>query len=300
MIISTKPNMKILISLIIPVYNRVNLITKTLDSILKNKSKNFEIILVDDGSTDRLSNLIKSEYQNDLKYFKIDNKERGYARNYGAKFAKGDYLNFFDSDDICLPNHIKSAIKIIDDYSRPEVFHLSYNYQSNNQVTKNTYNGIINKKIFNKNICSCNGVFIRADIFKDNKFDENRILSGVEDWDLWLRLATKYKFYSFPDITSTVINHDNRSMNSFNFDKITNRFDYLLKILNDNSHINLHKDEFKQIKAEIFSFKSLYASTDKNLIKFSLIFLFKSLYNNPIKLFTLRSLVTIKNLLIRK
>ena len=167
MITSTNINMKLLISFVIPVFNRANLIAKTLDSILENESKNYEIILIDDGSTDNLSNLINLKYSNYVKYFKIENSERGYARNYGAKFAKGNYLNFFDSDDICLPNHIHEATEIINTYSKPEVFHLSYNYQSDNQIKKNISKGIINTKIFNKNICSCNGVFIRTDVFKD-------------------------------------------------------------------------------------------------------------------------------------
>ena len=71
---------------------------------------------------------------NNLKYFKIDNHERAYARNYGAKKSKGEYLNFIDSDDLVYNNHIAVANNIIKNL-KYQVFHLSYDFINYPQIT---------------------------------------------------------------------------------------------------------------------------------------------------------------------
>ena len=286
------------ISIIIPIFNRSHIVENTIESILKNKNKSYEIILVDDGSTDNLKKKITNKYFNQIKYLEIKNSERGFARNYGAKFAKGEYFNFFDSDDFCLDNHIETALDIINKYSKPEIFHLSFNFKELNQIKPRKIEGYINNRILKKNICSCNGVFIRADIFHKNNFNEDRVLSGVEDWDLWLRLSKKFNFYSSPIITSIIINHENRSMNSNNFEKLSSRFDLLLKNLGNKDYINLSTKELKYIRSELFSFQSLYFSNQKNLKNLSIMYFLKSIYSSPFKFFNIRNIIIFKNWII--
>ena len=92
---------KLILSIIIPFHNRAKLLKTTINSIKKNKQNNFEIILVDDQSTEDVFSEIEDCLDKKTKYYKINKSERGFARNYGAKIAQGKYLNFFDSDDIC-------------------------------------------------------------------------------------------------------------------------------------------------------------------------------------------------------
>ena len=100
-------------SIVIPVYNRPQEIDELLESLTKQSFKDFEVIVVEDGSTLRCEDLI-GKYSDDLniKYFYKENSGQGFSRNYGFEQAKGDWLIVFDSDCIIPPNYLQ----IIDDY----------------------------------------------------------------------------------------------------------------------------------------------------------------------------------------
>ena len=102
---------KILFSIIIPTYNRASLIKETINSVLLQDYPNFEIIIVDDGSTDDTENIVKSIEDSRINYHKKTNAERGAARNFGIKLAKGEYITFLDSDDILYVNHLTNWVK---------------------------------------------------------------------------------------------------------------------------------------------------------------------------------------------
>src|SRR5438105_4070082 len=115
---------KIFFSVIIPTYNRSHLIAKTLGYVLAQTYSDFEIIIIDDGSTDKTEEIIGSIKDARISYYKIDNAERGAARNYGVHKAKGDYVNFFDSDDALYNSHLSLAEKNIVTLDNPEIFYL--------------------------------------------------------------------------------------------------------------------------------------------------------------------------------
>src|SRR5260221_10112403 len=90
-------------SIVIATFNRSQFLKLSLTSILSQKISSFEVIVIDDGGTDDTEEVIKSFNNNRIQYYKIENAERGAARNTGLKYAKGEYINFFDSDDLFLP-----------------------------------------------------------------------------------------------------------------------------------------------------------------------------------------------------
>ena len=101
-----------MISIIIPVYNRANLIKETLDSIKLQTYTNWECIIVDDGSIDDTIGVIKKTIECDIRFkiFKRPiklNKGPSSCRNYGVSLCSGKYIQFFDSDDIMHPDHLK-------------------------------------------------------------------------------------------------------------------------------------------------------------------------------------------------
>ncbi len=99
-------------SIIVPVYNRPEEIKELLDSLSRQSEKNFEVIVVEDGSTDKAENVVSSYSEVlDIQYFYKENEKPAIARNYGAKRAKGDYLLFFDSDCIIPPDYFKNINK---------------------------------------------------------------------------------------------------------------------------------------------------------------------------------------------
>jgi glycosyltransferase involved in cell wall biosynthesis len=86
-------------SVVVPVYNRATLLPRAIDSLLNQEFRNFEIIIVDDGSTDETEKVVSSFQDNRIKYFKQVNRGVTVARNLGASKATGAYLLFLDSDD---------------------------------------------------------------------------------------------------------------------------------------------------------------------------------------------------------
>lgn len=112
-----------MISIIIPVYNSSKYIKKCIESVLNNTYKNFEIVIVDDGSSDNSISIIKEINSSKIKVFSQNNSGPGSARNLGIKKSKGEYIFFLDSDDIInentlelLHNNIKDNDVIIGNY----------------------------------------------------------------------------------------------------------------------------------------------------------------------------------------
>ena len=88
-----------LVSIIIPTYNRAKLVTEAVQSALSQTYTNFEILVIDDGSTDNTEEMLK-KYDNDIKYIKTERSGPGRARNLGISRAKGEFIAFLDSDDL--------------------------------------------------------------------------------------------------------------------------------------------------------------------------------------------------------
>ena len=98
-----------LFSIIIPTYNRAALIAKTLDTVLTQTLYSYEVLIIDDGSTDNTEAIVQPYLDDKVKYYKKENAERAAARNYGTRLAKGAYVNLFDSDDCMFPYHLEEA-----------------------------------------------------------------------------------------------------------------------------------------------------------------------------------------------
>lgn len=205
-------------SVIIPTYNRAEFMTRTVESVLNQTYKSFEIIIVDDGSTDNteivLQPLIKQH--SNIFYFKKKNEERGAARNFGIKTAKGTYVSFLDSDDILYPNHLQEAHELIVKKNSPPVFHIGFEIvRSDGSVIKklNDLAGSLNIRLIRYgNILSCNNVFIKREVAVKNLFVEDREIAGTEDYELWMRLAAQYEFDYSNTVTSAIIHHTGRSV----------------------------------------------------------------------------------------
>ena len=298
MVLTMENKRNILVSIIIPFYNRSDLLINCVNSITKNTFNNYEIILIDDGSEEKHSSIAKKLISDNIYYYKLNkNYERGYARNFGANKSNGNYLNFFDSDDICLDNHVKETTNFIKKYNFPELFSHSHMLLSSKRLTKKKHIGILNKKINNNNCVSCNSIVIRKDIFLNNKFSENRLLSGSEDWDLWLRLSMNFNIYSNPIFTSIIIDHDDRSMRSQNLSTIIKRLDNLILRIQNKKIYNYQKLNLSKVFSEIYSFKSFTLSSNKSFKYESLKYLLKSIFFNYSKIYNKRSIVILKNLI---
>lgn len=152
-------------SVIVPTYNRAGFILKTIQSVLAQQFENFEVLIVDDGSTDNTQEIIQAIQDSRVHYFKKANAERAAARNFGSAKSKGAYVTFLDSDDLLLPNNLSTAYNFIQTH-KPEVFHLGYKlvdaHTGKERLPERVHN--INNQILKGNLLSCNGVFIRKEM----------------------------------------------------------------------------------------------------------------------------------------
>ncbi len=255
-------------SIVMPTYNRAHLIGMSIESVLQQTFKSFELIVVDDGSTDDTEEVVKNFGNMQIRYFKKNNAERGAARNFGASKAQGAYINFFDSDDLMYRHHLESAKSFIDTNSRPEWFHLGYDFKGpDGAVQRNVddFDESISKVVLFDNKLSCNGVFLRNDIAKEFSFEENRVLASSEDWELWIRLLSRFKLFYSNEITSSVISHDQRSIYTIQGDKVVARDTYFIERLRQDPVVMGHYGRFfSRFVAERYTFFMMVNAEQKN------------------------------------
>ncbi|WP_343636914.1 glycosyltransferase [Fluviicola sp.] len=233
------------LSIIIPTYNRAHLIEHTLKSVLDQSCDDFEVIIIDDGSSDNTEEVVRPYLSEKVRYLRIPNSERGAARNRGTELAKGAYLNWFDSDDEMRSNHVAQVKELCTKHGNPEVVNLMYQIKDSvsgkiTPVQSSYTTGQKQRKNFliEGNYLACNPVIVRRDIALANPFIEDRALSASEDYELWLRLLAKYPFYQSTEITSFLIQHDERSVNTMtNPDKLETRFLTFLKYIDANEEL---------------------------------------------------------------
>jgi glycosyltransferase involved in cell wall biosynthesis len=285
-------------TIVVPTYNRAHLIAKTMATILAQDFTDFEIIVVDDGSKDDTEAVIKSFSDHRIKYVKKDNGERGAARNFGAALGAGAYVNFVDSDDLLYPNHLSEAKKMIELYSQPEFFHLAYDHKLEDGTLLNKvqdFKDDIRDIILFNNKLSCNGVFLRKDIITNYPFQENRIMASSEDWELWIRLICRFKLHYSNTITSSVINHDFRSLRTIPAEKVVARDLLMIEDLRSDPQVmKTYGRSFKKFIAERYTFFMLsFAEQKKRYLVFQ--WAFQAVRAYPLILFTKRFLASIKN-----
>jgi len=242
----------IFFSVIIPTYNRAHFILEAVDSILAQNYSSFEAIIVDDGSTDNTRSVIENKYARDtrVRYFQKKNEERGAARNFGLKEAKGNYAVFFDSDDWMQPHYLDTLKNVID--QQPGIFLVAakYNYSNEGKIEEHDAmqpltKGWYDRNFFLKgNILACN-YCVRIGDFRYKFFPEERELASMEDWLFLLLNMENEKIYLEDKICVTMRQHDERSMQN-NQKVIAARqkaTDWLIQ------HISLNKNEQKDLLA---------------------------------------------------
>jgi GT2 family glycosyltransferase len=183
------------VTIIIPTFNRCSLLKRALESIYKQTVAKFEIIVVDDGSTDDTAAMIQRSFA-DVTYIYQTNKGVSAARNKGLEHAKGNWLAFLDSDDEWLSSKLALQIKQLQLMPEYKVCHTEERWVRNgirvNQKNKHKKTG---GWIFRQCLPLCamspSSILIHRSVFDQvGHFDTS--LPACEDYDLWLRITAKY------------------------------------------------------------------------------------------------------------
>lgn len=290
----------VLFSIIIPTYNRSQFIKNVISSILNQTYSNFEIIIVDDGSTDNTEETILSISDSRLHYYKKENEERSIARNFGIRKAKGKFITFVDSDDVLYENHLEEAVQLLSSYKDPVFFHLAYEIRNvkGEVLSRVSHKGNVNLNLLKGNILSCIGVFVKKEILLDHMFSVDRNLIGSEDWELWVRLASRYKIYYSNTVTSAIIQHDLRSVLNQDVHQLITRIDLAYSSIFADKEVVI---KFSRYKNLILSYLWVYLALHLAMMgkqKLGWKYIIKCFLKNPFILFTRRFLVVIYKLIL--
>ena len=183
------------VSVIIPTYNRGWILKEAIDSVLAQDYKDFELIVVDDGSTDNTSEVL-APYGNDIRIFFQKNKGVSAARNRGITEASGQYIAFLDSDDLWLPRKLSTQIDFLNQMPdalicQTEEIWIRNGRRVNPKKRHKKPSGMIFEPSLELCLVSPSAVMIRRSLFdRVGEFDVT--LPACEDYDLWLRISCRF------------------------------------------------------------------------------------------------------------
>jgi glycosyltransferase involved in cell wall biosynthesis len=228
-------NREPLVSIIIPLYNAEQYIGETIRSVLGQTYKNFEIIVVNDGSTDKSEEVVKAIAKSDgrITLLTIPNSARpSVPRNYGISKARGQFIAFLDADDIWMRDKLENQIGVlVDDESIGLISSRAEQFGTTSFFSKSygllPLNPVLTlDSMLRKNSIPCSTVVLRRNVLDIcGTFDEDPNLIAVEDYDLWLRVLSRSKGYMVPNILVRYRVHSSGA--SFNKSKMSDRVKYL-------------------------------------------------------------------------
>ncbi|MBM4053175.1 MAG: glycosyltransferase [Planctomycetes bacterium] len=192
-------NKKPLVSIIMPTYNCATYLPESIDSVLAQTYEAYEIIVIDDGSTDNTKSVL-APYMEKIRYIDLGrNKGLPTARNLGIESAKGEFIAFLDADDIWMPEKLELSIdQFLKNPDVGMVYSKHINVDSKSRYREGKIKGklpsgnIFAQLFFEQNFVICSSVVVRKEVFnKAGLFDYE--LVNCQDWDMWLRIAFYYK-----------------------------------------------------------------------------------------------------------
>ncbi|KFB02376.1 hypothetical protein IA57_01720 [Mangrovimonas yunxiaonensis] len=215
-------------SIIIPLYNKEHYVKNTIKSVLSQSFNDFEIIVVNDGSTDNSLEVIKTFKDQRISVFTTKNQGVSSARNYGIKKALANYIAFIDADDHWYGNHLENIAALINDFPNCGLYAMAYEKRYGDKVYKSKYSNIPPNKPWRKILTNyfshnLNNAIAwtsacavpKKILIELNGFDESITLGAGEDTDLWIRIALKYPIAFNNQVTAAHNLHaENRISNS--------------------------------------------------------------------------------------
>ena len=187
-----------MITVIIPTYNRRAFLEKAVNSVLKQTYRNFELIIVDDGSNDGTGKLIQSFPDRRIRYFYQKNKGVSSSRNLGIAQSRGDIIAFLDSDDFWKANKLERQLSFMTNnlslishtqeiwYRRGDILNQKKKFRKNS--------GLLFDKSLEMCSISISTVMMRKSLLDTvGLFDES--LPACEDYDIWLRITYRYSVH---------------------------------------------------------------------------------------------------------
>jgi glycosyltransferase involved in cell wall biosynthesis len=254
-----------LFSIVIPTYNRADFITETINSVLAQDDDDFEVVVVDDGSTDNTEAAVLQTFGHldRVRYDKQVNSERGAARNKGIAKARGRYVVFLDSDDLMRANHLSALREIIEKHPGINFLATKYEFIRDGKASSAGLEAIKEGEYgtdFFLRGAPIGSVFC---INKENPdlkwFAEDRRYATSEDWMFLVQNLVKDKIYIGDKVTMAVNDHNQRSMRSDNQEVIKRKLlakDWII------SNVTLSDSQIKILESHTYYFCAIHSYLD--------------------------------------
>jgi len=284
-------------SIILPTYNRASFLSRTIGSVLSQNFSDFELIIIDDASTDTTKEVVDSFTDNRIRYYKNEkNIERSASRNKGIDLSLGTYICFLDSDDAYRPNHLSSFYNFILQNDEPKGIiytGIQRNYKSGETEKVFEYpNGNISivEWILQKQLPAPSSVCIHKEILLQHNFNQQFSLN--EDIELWVRIVASYPLYYISEITLDFYIHGGNT--KFVFQDQSTELLTVFKAICRNpickNHISkqFQRSRLKTLRSQRIS--SVINSTDSNNIVSLILFFilrYPLAYQNKYRLYVL-------------
>ena len=246
------------ISVIIPTFNRLDLLKRAIDSVLNQSIKPYDIIVVDDGSTDGTSEMIQHKYKS-INLIQQKNSGVSAARNSGIKNAQGDWIALLDSDDEWKKNKLEEQVNKLTknpkyDFCHTNEIWIRNGIRINQKKRHKKYGGFIFDKCLDICRISPSSSLLHNSILDEvGMFDDD--LKVCEDYDLWLRITAKYNVLFLDEALINKYGGHNDQLS-----KVTGGIEKyrIIALENIMSSGLLDKTQFDQAKASLFSKYHIY------------------------------------------
>lgn len=256
------------VSIILPTYNRAHCIKESIDSILNQSYPYFELIIIDDCSTDNTTALISDIKDERISYY-VNEQNHGpsYSRNRGIELAKYDYVAFQDSDDLWLPDKLEKQMEMITGNTslgmvytmmecRDEDGTVSYTPDKNRSIESLQENLFHN--ILSVNVIGLPTALIRKDVFSNvGLFNED--FHALEDWELFIRIAGKYSV-GYVNEPLFIYNRSNSGNVSSNLDAY---FEARCKLIKLNKTEMINENVLSAVMEDILAKGIMYGQAEK-------------------------------------
>ncbi|MEM0542794.1 glycosyltransferase [Flavobacterium sp. j3] len=215
-------------SIVIPVFNKEKFVAKTVESVLNQTFSDYEIIVINDGSTDASENIIQQFNDNRIRYFSKKNEGVAVARNFGIEKSSADFICFLDADDYWFPRFLETMNQYIQKLPEQKVFACAIEIETKKKSFAATYS--IDKKsdyeivnFFEASQKECvlwtSSVAIHKSVFEKVGYFDTKIKHG-EDTELWIRIGLEYPIVFINKVLARYV---------FDVDSISRKWNYFFE-----------------------------------------------------------------------
>ncbi len=231
-------------SVIIPTYNRAHLIIETLESVFAQTYPHYEIIVIDNCSTDNTTEVLRSYIDTGrIRYIRNEkNYERSYSRNAGMEAARNDFATLLDSDDFMYADGLADAASFHKNNPSLKVFHNKFEMVNDRREVvyrvpfaplRNQY-----KALCSGNFLSAIGAYMHRDVYKEFRFSLDPQMIGSEDYLFWFQVLARYKVGRINKVNSGVREHPQRSVHVDAYSNLDYQCGQIIRTIREDKVLN--------------------------------------------------------------